>query len=187
MPARRATGAVTSQNAPHAVSAPQRAQAPQNARNGSTDGGAKTEPNMKAHIGVQTLLLDGYPTPEQATMLGPNRGSRRWGVAKARTEIHHWVAVAVHLQEIVPVPPPVHVTYRYVVPTRTHRDWDNYALIAKPCQDGLVKAGILIGGDHFEALTASVVFRVERGRRALEIVLEPAAQHAEPAGRGRGR
>lgn len=139
-----------------------------------------------APAGAQTLILDGYPSPEQATMLGPNRGSRRWGVAAARAEIHARVVIEARGQGIVPVAPPVHVTYRYVVPTRTHRDWDNYALIAKPCQDGLVKAGILIGGDHFEALTASVMFRVEKGRRALEIVIEPAAARPTAQRRGEG-
>jgi hypothetical protein len=130
----------------------------------------------KAYPDRQTLILDGYPTPEQATMLGPNRGSRRWGVAATRAEIQGRVAIEAHAQGIVAVRPPVHITYRYVVPTRTHRDWDNYALIAKPCQDGLVKAGILIGGDHFDALTATVVFQVVKGMRRLEIVIAPAEQ-----------
>ena len=68
--------------------------------------------------------------------------------------------------------PPVLLTLTYVVPDRTRRDWDNYALIGKPVQDGLVKAGVL-ADDSFESLTAAVRFRVERGRRALEITVEP--------------
>lgn len=124
--------------------------------------------------GAQTLILDGYPSTAQAQLLGPNNGTRRWGVAKERAAIHERVAVEVLAQGVRPVAPPVVVTFTYVVPTRAARDWDNYALIAKPVQDGLVKAGIL-AGDHFEMLTGIVRFRVEKRQRRLEIRLEPAA------------
>lgn len=122
----------------------------------------------------QTLVLEGYPSVAQASLLGPNRGTRRWGVAKERAAVHERVAVEARMQRLEAVAPPVLMTLTYVVPDRTRRDWDNYALIGKPCQDGLVKAGIL-AGDHFEMLTAAVRFRVEKGRRALEITLEAVA------------
>lgn len=128
-----------------------------------------------ARGGPQTLILPGYPSPSQATLLGPNAGSRRWGVAEERKRIQTWAALEAQAQGLEPALPPLHVTFCYVVPTRTRRDWDNYALIAKPVQDGLVKAGILAGGDHFEVLTAIVKFRVEKGRRALEITISPEA------------
>jgi Holliday junction resolvase RusA-like endonuclease len=120
----------------------------------------------------QTLILEGFPTQAQQDLLGPNRGSRRWGVAAERANVQQTTAVEAKRQGIRPVPPPVHVTYCFVVPDRTRRDWDNYALIVKPCQDGLVKAGIL-AGDHFAVLTGDVRFRVERGCTRLEIVIEP--------------
>lgn len=128
---------------------------------------AESKPIQQAQI----LILEGYPSQNQQATLGPNRGTRRWGVAEMRAAVQADTATAARAQGIVPVLPPVHVTFTYVVPDRTRRDWDNYALIAKPCQDGLVRAGILPGGDHFEVLTARVAFRVERGRRALEIEL----------------
>jgi hypothetical protein len=37
--------------------------------------------------GAQTLVLEGFPTLEQQDLLGPNRGSRRWGVAERREYI----------------------------------------------------------------------------------------------------
>lgn len=135
----------------------------------------------------QTLILDGYPDQAQQDLLGPNRGSRRWGVAEERARIQADTAIAARRQGIKPVPPPVQVTYRFVVPDRGRRDWDNYALICKPVQDGLVKAGVLVG-DHYAVLTASVVFHVEKGARRLEIVLEPlsAPQRAAANEQGEG-
>lgn len=126
----------------------------------------------------QTLVLDGYPSQEQQDLLGPNRGSRRWGVATERANVQQATAAAARAQGIAKVPPPVRVTYCFVVPDHGRRDWDNYALICKPVQDGLVKAEILVG-DHYAVLDAAVRFRVEKGRRALEVTIEPA-----PSGRG---
>ena len=119
----------------------------------------------------QVLVLEGYPSVEQATLLGPNSGTRRWGVAKERAVVHAHVAVVARQQGIQPVLPPVLMTLTFVVPNRTRRDWDNYALIGKPVVDGLVKVGALVD-DSFEYLTAAVRFRVERGRRALIVTLE---------------
>jgi Holliday junction resolvase RusA-like endonuclease len=120
---------------------------------------------------AQVLILDGYPTQEQQEVLGPNSGSRRWRVAEMRSAVQVETGIEARRQRITPVAPPVFAMFRFVVPDRSRRDWDNYALICKPVQDGLVKAGILVG-DHYAVLTAQVSFRVEKGRRALEIVLE---------------
>lgn len=127
----------------------------------------ETEPIQQGQI----LILEGYPDRTQQSLLGPNGGTRRWGVAEERSEVQAWTAIKAREQGIVPVPPPVHVTYCYVVPDHTRRDWDNYALIAKPVQDGLVKAGILVG-DHYAVLTGDVRFRVQRGCSRLEVVIE---------------
>jgi Holliday junction resolvase RusA-like endonuclease len=106
----------------------------------------------------------------QQDLLGPNRGSRWWGVAEERARVQAIAAVEARRQGIAPVAPPVGITYTFVVPDRGRRDWDNFALIVKPVQDGLVKAGILVG-DHYAVLAAAVAFRVEKGRRRLEIEL----------------
>lgn len=147
----------------HALRASQRALAASEGQNGTT------EP-----CGAQMLVLEGYPSQDQQDLLGPNRGSRRWGVAGERAAVQQTTATEARRQGIRPVQPPARVTYTFVVPDRGRRDWDNYALICKPVQDGLVKAEIL-AGDHYAVLDAAVRFRVEEGRRALEIRLEPAA------------
>jgi hypothetical protein len=127
--------------------------------------------------GRQILILDGYPTLEQQDLLGPNSGSRRWGVAEERKSVQTATWAAAKKQGLVKVAPPVLVTYTFVVPDNGRRDWDNYALICKPVQDGLVKAGILVG-DHFAVLDGRVAFRVEKGRRALVVTIEPAGPPA---------
>jgi len=118
-----------------------------------------------------TLVLDGFPSKAQAALLGPNNGTRRYGVDAERERIHGWVAVEVVRQQIGAVRPPVRAVYTFVVPDRIRRDWDNYALMVKPVQDGLVMAGVL-EGDHFAVLEGAVRFRVEPGQRRLEITLE---------------
>lgn len=125
--------------------------------------------------GRQTLILDDFPTLEQQDLLGPNNGSRRWAVAEERKRVQATTGVEVKRQGIRPLGPPVNVVYTFVVPDRARRDWDNYALICKPVQDGLVKSGVLVG-DHYAVLTAQVAFRVERGARRLEITLEQAPE-----------
>lgn len=119
------------------------------------------------------LVLDGYPSREQAELLGPNRGTRMWAVAEARQAIHARVALEADRQRLPAISAPVRATYTFVVPDRMRRDWDNYALMCKPVQDGLVGCGVLPGGDHWEALEGAVRFRVEPGQRRLEITLEP--------------
>ncbi len=119
------------------------------------------------------LVLDGYPTREQADLLGPNGTTRLWAVREARQHIHAWVKTEADLQDIPSVEAPARATYTFVVPDRVRRDWDNYATICKPVQDGLVLCGVLPGGDHWQALEGNVRFRVEPGQRRLEITLEP--------------
>lgn len=118
------------------------------------------------------FVLDGYPSTEQAGLLGPNTGTRRHAVDKARARIHGLVKIEADRQQLGAVMAPVRATYTFVVPDRGRRDWDNYALLCKPVQDGLVRAGVLPGGDHFEALEGNVRFRVERGQRRLEVTIE---------------
>lgn len=118
------------------------------------------------------LVLDGYPSKAQAALLGPNSGTRRYGVDAERERIHAWVKLECDRQQVGAVKAPVRVTYTFVVPDRIRRDWDNYALMCKPVQDGLVKSGVLPGGDHWEALEGNVRFRVAAGQRRLEVVID---------------
>lgn len=154
---------------------------PQEGRTGPRARKLTTEPRASAGVAVRrayadalpaVLVLDGYPSSEQADVLGPNGTTRRWNVAAARKHIHDWVKVEADRQQVGAVAAPVRVTYTFVVPDRIRRDWDNYAGICKPVQDGLVLCGVLPGGDHWQALEGNVRFRVEPSQRRLEVVIE---------------
>lgn len=128
---------------------------------------------LVARTGPQTLILEDFPSVADVKLLGPNSGSaNRYALGRARKAVQVRVCVAVLRQGIRSVPPPVHVILRYVMPDDIHRDADNFAAIGKPAIDGLVRSGIL-AGDNAARLTQRVEFVKERGRRALEIVLEP--------------
>lgn len=122
--------------------------------------------------GSQTLVLDGWPSPYMVATLGPNSGTiNRYGLGRLRKDVQGMVKVAVVRQGIQPVPPPVRVTLRYVFPDARHRDADNFAVIAKPVMDGLVRSGVL-AGDNAARLTQTVEFVKERGGRRLEVLIE---------------
>jgi hypothetical protein len=120
----------------------------------------------------QVLVLDGFPTPGQVRLLGPNNGhGNRYAISTCRQFVKGWTKLETTRQGIVPVSPPVLVTLRYVMPDARARDADNFAIVAKPVIDGLVKSGILAGDDS-KRLTERVVFVKSPGARRLEIVLE---------------
>lgn len=125
---------------------------------------------------VQTLIVPDFPSPALARTLSPN-GRAHWNVRqKAKKAVRDavWAAWVVRQDELRPVPPPAHVTYRWIVPDRRHRDFDNHSTgVVKTTQDWLVARGILPGGDHTTALTSHVEIVYEKGRRAFEIVLAP--------------
>lgn len=134
--------------------------------------GARTA--VAAPDGPQILILDDFPTPLQVRVLGPNSGStNRYALSAMRGKVQAWVKVEVGRQGIRPVPPPARVTLRYVMPDRTHRDADNFAVIAKPVIDALVRSGVLVG-DNFVRLSQRVEFVHEKKARRLEIVIEEA-------------
>jgi hypothetical protein len=135
-------------------------------------------------LGPQTLILDGFPTAAQVRLLGPNGGhGNRYAVSTCRQNVKARVKIEVGRQGIVPVSPPVQVILRYVMPDRRARDEDNFAAIAKPVIDGLVKAGILEGDDS-KRLTECVVFGKVTGVRRLEVVLTLAPHGAAEGGGG---
>jgi hypothetical protein len=112
----------------------------------------------------------------EVKLLGPNSGTaNRYVLATARRHVQQGVWYAVREQGIRPVPPPAHVTLRYVMPDDKHRDADNFAAIGKPVIDGLVKSQIL-QGDNAARLTQRVEFVKERGARRLEIEIAPATE-----------
>lgn len=122
------------------------------------------------------MILEGFPSPLIVARLGPNSGTtNRYGLNRLRQQVQGWVKVAVDRQHIRPVAPPVMLVLRYVFPDARHRDADNFAVIAKPVVDGLVRSGIL-EGDNAARLTQRVEFVKQQGRRALEVVLESAGE-----------
>ncbi len=139
----------------------------------------------RAVTGRQTLILEDFPSVAEVRLLGPNSGTaNRYALATARRHVQQGVWYAVREQGIRPVPPPAHVTLRYVMPDDKHRDADNFAAIGKPVIDGLVKSEIL-AGDNAARLTQRVEFVKEPGARRLEVVIDPgAAAPAASAGDG---
>jgi len=131
------------------------------------------------------LTLDGFPTPGQVRVLGPNAGtSNRYALGTLRSHVQGRVKLEVRLQGIQPVPPPVRVTLRYVFSDNRHRDDGNFSLVAKPVLDGLVRSGILAGDNHAR-LRERVEFVKEAGARRLEVVIEP-LDSGEPDAAGEG-
>ena len=139
--------------------------------------------NCRASLS-QRLILDDFPTPLHIRVLGPNGGtSNRYALSTMRGQVQARVKVEVLRQGIRPVPPPVRVTLRYVMPDKIHRDVDNFAAIGKPVIDGLVRSKVL-AGDNAARLSQRVEFVYEKGRRRLEIILAPAASGAERTAEG---
>jgi hypothetical protein len=140
----------------------------------SGDSGPKPTPGTPQ---AQTVILDDFPLPEIARTLSPN-GRAHWRTkSRAADVVRKNVWVAVMTQGIRPVPPPVHVTWRWIVPDRRRRDQDNHGTgVVKVAQDRLVSLGIL-AADHSDALTGHVEIVYERGARRLEIVLKAGRKH----------
>jgi hypothetical protein len=129
---------------------------------------------LEGRTGPQRLILEDFPSVADVKILGPNAGTaNRYALSRARRAVHARVFVQVLRQGIRPVPPPVVLTLRYVMPDARHRDVDNFATIGKPVVDGLVKSSIL-AGDNAARLTQRVEIVCERGRRRLEVVIEEA-------------
>ena len=126
--------------------------------------------------GVQRLVLEGFPSPLLARSLSPN-GRVHWGVRdKARRMVQIVVVAEVQRSGMRPAAGPLQVTFRYIRPTRGRVDLDNLSTgVSKACLDSLVRAGVLVDDDsrHVVELRAEAVY--EKGRRALEIILEGAA------------
>lgn len=138
---------------------------------------------LDAEPATQTLVVEDFPSPELALTLSPN-GRAHWAVRqKAKNVVRDavWTAWVTRQFELVPVHPPVHVTYRWIVPDRKHRDIDNASTgVVKVAQDTLVRLGMLPGGDHSTVLTSHTEIVYEKGQRRLEIVLTPLTEQRAP-------
>lgn len=121
----------------------------------------------------QSLWIEDFPQPATARTLSPN-GRAHWAVkSKARDVVAAAVKLAAVRAGWVAVDGPVRVTFRYVRPTRGRIDLDNLSTgVSKAALDSLVRGGYLEDDDssHVVAVTAEAVY--ERGRRALQIVVE---------------
>ena len=121
---------------------------------------------------VQTLIIPDFPSVDIARTLSPN-GRAHWVARqKAKESVAEavWAAWVSRQDELRPMPPPVHVTYRWIVPDRRHRDLDNHGTgVVKVVQDTLVRLKLLPGGDHSTALTSTVEIVYEKHQRRLEV------------------
>lgn len=143
-------------------------------------GVVKSKPIQQAQI----LILEEFPDPRLARQLSPN-GRVHWATrAMAKKEAAHRIAGACLLQRITPVDGLCRLVFRWVFPTAGRHDVDNCIATAKPMIDSLVEAGVLEDDDsrHVVSVTAEVAY--ERGRRALEIVVEPVTADRPPRARG---
>lgn len=126
--------------------------------------------------GVQRLVLEGFPHPDLARALSPN-GRAHWQVErKAKACVAAVVVTALAQTPLRPAVGPVRITCRWIFPTRARRDLDNLSTgVTKRVIDVLVEKKVLVDDDsrHVVELRAEAVY--EKGRRALEIILEEAA------------
>jgi Holliday junction resolvase RusA-like endonuclease len=160
---RRARG-----EAPAALSGPERAVRP------SEGVGVLSEATI-APVGAQTLTVDDFPTPDIARVLSPN-GRVHWAAKnRARAWVATMVACAAREQRLRPVDGPVRLLFRYVFPDKRQRDVDNLTTgVTKAAIDALVRGAWLAADDseHVTEVKAEAV--VVKGRRCLEIVIDPA-------------
>lgn len=142
-------------------------------------------------IGVvvrQVLVIPDFPSPALARVMSPN-GTAHWrDKQRAAAQIVEYLKVAVLMRVVplTPMAPPVHATYRWIVPDRRHRDIDNHhgSRVVKVVQDWLVARGVLPAGDHSTVLTSHTEIVYEKGQRRMEIVLTPAAEGQAAQGGG---
>lgn len=128
---------------------------------------------------AQTLVLDAFPPPAISRALSPN-GRAHWAAKKrARERVEMIVGAAIITQRLTDelCGGRVRITYRWIFPDRRKRDLDNHSTgVVKVVQDCLVRLGMIDADDTscVVGLNTEVVY--EKGRRALEIVIEPAGE-----------
>lgn len=125
---------------------------------------------------IQRLVLEDFPQPALARALSPN-GRAHWGVEKrAKDAVAVVVVAGIRTSGLRPVGGPVRLTCRWVFPTRARRDLDNLSTgVVKRLIDVLREQEILADDDSRHVVELRVEAVYEKGRRALEIVMEEAA------------
>lgn len=126
---------------------------------------------------AQTLLLEDFPSTDTARTLSPN-GRPHWATKqRAQEAVARAVAATARRCDLRPVAGPVRLTLTYVYPDRRQRDIDNLTTGVTKCAiDALVRGRWLAGDDSRTVLSVTAMPVVERGRRALEITIEPAGE-----------
>lgn len=131
-------------------------------------------------LGRQTLILEDFPSSTIARALSPN-GRAHWAArSRARNVVESIVGLAIIRQRLSDelLGGPVRITYRWVMPDRRRRDLDNHSTgVVKVVQDCLARLGMIDADDTSCVVAIETQIVVERGRRALEIVLEPPSGH----------
>lgn len=131
-------------------------------------------PHMKAHIGVQTLIVDDFPSTHDARALSPN-GRAHWATKNAaRKGVASEVVIAATQQGLRAASGPVRLTFRYVFPDQRKRDVDNLTTgVTKVAIDALVRGRWLAADDSAHVVEVKAEAVVEPGSRRLVIVIEP--------------
>lgn len=121
------------------------------------------------------MVLEDFPSPKLARQLSPN-GRVHWAVrAEAKREAAHRIACECLLQRVYAIDGPVRLTFRWVFPTAGRHDLDNLIATCKPLIDAMVTGGLLDDDDSTHVVAIAAEVRHEKGRRAMEILIEPAA------------
>jgi Holliday junction resolvase RusA-like endonuclease len=126
-------------------------------------------------LAVQSLTLSDFPQPALASTLSPN-GRAHWGARlSAREKVATRVATAVRWFGTRAVVGPVRLTFVWVFPRGGRHDLDNLigSGVTKAAIDTLVRLGVLADDSSQHVVSIAAEVRVERGRRALEIRIEP--------------
>lgn len=123
---------------------------------------------------AQTLTLEDFPSTDIARCLSPN-GRAHWATKKrARAWVATVTSGAARQDGLRPVGGPVRLTLTYVYPDHRKRDIDNLTTGVTKCViDALVRGCWLDGDDSRTVLSVTALPSVQKGRRALEILIEP--------------
>ena len=118
-----------------------------------------------------TIVLDALPPAE----LSPNAGKKQ-NIHKINRITQQAQSDTIALvREQIPRGTPLEqatVTVTFVVPTRGRRDLDNLIAAAKPYQDGLVKAGVIVD-DNSGVIKTNWSIEYQKGRSATIIQVNP--------------
>jgi Holliday junction resolvase RusA-like endonuclease len=130
-----------------------------------------------ADSGAQRLVLDPLD-PKLVQRLSANgRSQSHWPRTNARNDVMARVIYQALYQQLPKFATPVTVLFRWVVPTRGRRDLDNLASngIVKATLDSLVEGKWLPDDSSQWVREVRTEMVYERGRRALEVEIEPAS------------